>query len=369
MYVKIKTNRNVAQSLRYHEQKIDQRKASCILAENFLKDTEDLTWKDKLSHFQRLNSLNERTKVNTVHISMNFHPSELLSNDKMKQLATEYMTGIGLGEQPFLVYRHDDANHPHLHLVSTKIREDGVRIDLGKAIRRESLKISRELEIRHSLVKLRKKDIRQIQGFGINGEGSATGQTIEKALGEIVPHYKYTNLSELNALLGLYHVEAYRGKETSRLYQKRGLLYRLIDDKGQRISAPIKASAFEIQPTLKNLEKRFVQNQADRESHRQHLTTAIDWAFYKRSPSLEGFKAALAREQIDAILQKDVNGKLQDILYVDHLRKTVFDGKTLGGGYTADMICKRCEPREIQEQKQLQTEKQQVRVRQRLDHF
>jgi hypothetical protein len=364
MYVKIKTNRNIAQTLRYHEQKLELKEAQCILAENFLKDTDELSRKDKLIHFQRLNSLNERTKVNTVHISMNFHPSEQLSNDQMRELAKEYMAGIGCGEQPFLVYRHYDANHPHMHLVSTKIREDGVPIDLWNVIRHESLRISRELEIKHSLVKLRMNDLRQTEALRINDGQESTGQRIEKAIDAIVPNYKYTNLSELNALLKTYHVEAYRGKEDSRLYQRRGVMYRVIDEKGQRISAPIKASAFESKPTLKNLEIRFELNANLRETHRQRLTTAIDWAFYKQTLSFEALQKALKEEKISIVSQSDEKGTVQNIWYVDRLNKAVFEASNLGQRYTATEILKKCIPDDVyQQQQQLQKQEQKLRLR------
>jgi hypothetical protein len=339
--------------------------ADCILAENFLKDAEDLSRKDKLIHFQRLNSLNERTKLNTVHISMNFHPSEQLSNEQMKQLAKEYMEGIGYGEQPYLVYRHYDSNHPHLHLVSTKIQEDGGAIHLNKAIRHDSLRISRELEIKHSLVKLRIKDVQQMQALRTTDGQESTGQKIEKALEAVIPNYKYTNLSELNALLKTYHVEAYRGKEDSRLYQRRGLMYRVINEKGQRISAPIKASALENKPTLKHLETRFEINANLREKHRQRLTTAIDWSFYKKALSFEALQKALKEEKISIVTQNDEKGAVQNIWYVDRLNKAVFEASNLGQRYTAAEIFKKCMPDELyqQEQQQLQKQEQKLRLR------
>jgi hypothetical protein len=268
------------------------------------------------------------------------------------------MAGIGYGEQPFLVYRHYDSNHPHIHLVSTKIREDGVRIDLGKAIRHESLRISRELEIKHSLVKLRMKDLRQTQALNLNDGREATGQRIERALDAIVPNYKYTNLPELNALLKAYNVEAYRGKEDSRLYQRRGLMYRMIDEKGQRISAPIKASAFESKPTLKHLERRFELNANLRETHRQRMTAAIDWAFYKQTLSLDALQKALKQEKISIVSQRDERGTVQNIWYVDRLNKTVFEASNLGQRYTATEILKKCIPDDVyQQQKQKQEQK------------
>ena len=35
----------------------------------------------------------------------------------------------GFGEQPFLVSQHLDAEHPHVQIVTTNIKQDGKRID------------------------------------------------------------------------------------------------------------------------------------------------------------------------------------------------------------------------------------------------
>jgi hypothetical protein len=34
------------------------------------------------------------------------------------------MERIGFGRQPYLVYRHFDADHPHIHIVTNTIRAD-----------------------------------------------------------------------------------------------------------------------------------------------------------------------------------------------------------------------------------------------------
>ncbi len=50
--------------------------------------------------------------------------------EKLKEVAETYMTKIGFAEQPYLVYSHHDAGHPHLHIVTTNIQNTGKRIEL-----------------------------------------------------------------------------------------------------------------------------------------------------------------------------------------------------------------------------------------------
>jgi hypothetical protein len=78
-----------------------------------------------------------------------------------------------------------------------------------------------------------------------------TKRAITTVLDEVINQYKYTSLPELNAILKLYNVMADRGKEDTSMYQKRGLVYTALDDNGNKIGTPIKASAFYSKPTMK----------------------------------------------------------------------------------------------------------------------
>ncbi|MFT3949948.1 MAG: relaxase/mobilization nuclease domain-containing protein [Agriterribacter sp.] len=62
--------------------------------------------------------------------ALNFHPSEKdrLNKEFFIHLADEYMNKVGFGGQPYLVYQHKDAGHPHVHVLSTLIKGDGKRI-------------------------------------------------------------------------------------------------------------------------------------------------------------------------------------------------------------------------------------------------
>ena len=85
---------------------------------------------EKLNRFQNLVNLNKRATTNSIHISLNFGLDEKISREKLVEIASDYMEKIGFGRQPYLVYQHLDAGHPHFHIVSTHIQKDGKRISL-----------------------------------------------------------------------------------------------------------------------------------------------------------------------------------------------------------------------------------------------
>jgi hypothetical protein len=267
MVARINTGKSISKALNYNEKKVQQGQAELLLAHNFLKDADQMNFYEKLGHFEKLTSLNERTTTNTLHISLNFDPSEKLENEKLIAIANSYMKRIGFGNQPWLVYRHFDTGHPHMHLISTNIQRDGSRISMHNMGRNQSEVARKEIEIEFGLVKAESKkaaDALKLQPLNaqkLNPGKRSTKAALSNVLGIVIPQYKYGSLAELNAILKLYNVMADRCSEDSDTYQHKGLLYRVLDEKGNKVGTPIKASLFYMKPTLHFLEKRFAENE------------------------------------------------------------------------------------------------------------
>jgi hypothetical protein len=357
MRPKIMTSHSIARSLDYNEEKVRIGKAECITAANFLKDQSRLTREDKLHCFQRRMELNERVRT-SQHITLNFDPADKLSNDQMKKIAGQYMKEIGFERQPYLVYRHLDAGHPHCHIVTTHIRRDGSPIELFNIGRNQSEKARQRIELEYGLVtaemkKLAWEERQKIDGVHRikYGEKSIT-QSISQVLEHVTDNFKFTSLEELNAVLRLYNVQAYRGKEASKLYQHRGLLYRVLDERGKYIGVPLKASFFDCKPTLANLEKKFELNQSLKQRHRQHVITQIRWHMSPQANDLKKFARDLSFEDIRMVLQLDKEGKCKEVSYVDFRNKVIFNGDELGDRCNRNAIQK-----VIDSQKALETQR------------
>ena len=72
---------------------------------------------------------NLRTRNEAFHAHINPGPGENLSDEKAMEMATELMERLGYGNQPFVVYRHDDTGRTHYHIVSSRVGPDGKRIN------------------------------------------------------------------------------------------------------------------------------------------------------------------------------------------------------------------------------------------------
>lgn len=153
MVAVIKTGHSVRSIFHYNENKVKEGAAQCIGEGNYPASAKELSAAMRLNRLLHQNALNGNVKRNSVHISLNFHPSEKYADEKLLKIAEAYMEKIGFGDQPYLVYRHDDAGHPHIHLVSIKVREDGSRIDMQNIGRNQSEKARREIENDFNLVR------------------------------------------------------------------------------------------------------------------------------------------------------------------------------------------------------------------------
>jgi hypothetical protein len=161
MVAKISIGKSIRAMLHYNENKVNEAEASLILASGFAGDIEQMNFNQKLNRFNHLLQLKPNVKTNALHISLNFHSSEALSNYKLQQIASSYMDKIGFGDQPFLVYRHEDAAHSHVHIVTTNITPQGERIDLHDIGRKMSEPARKAIEEEYNLVKAESKDLKQ----------------------------------------------------------------------------------------------------------------------------------------------------------------------------------------------------------------
>src|SRR5688572_2649619 len=265
------------------------------------------------------------------------------------------MEKIGFGDQPYLVYQHHDAGHAHLHIVTTSIKSDGRRIDTFNIGKDQSEKARKSLEQEYYLVRAEGKkqgqkseqkfnnifDNRIVSASKVQYGKTETKRAIQNVLDVVINHYKYSSIAELNAVLKQYNVMADRGTESSIMYQKKGLYYRALDDNGNKIGAPIKASLFHQKPTLNFLEKRFQINESLKPDLKKHVKITIDWALYNKTHTLSSLEQDLQKEGIQPVIRRNEEGLIYGMTYIDYKNKVVFNGSDLGKEYSAKGLIER----------------------------
>jgi hypothetical protein len=369
MHSKFRKSLSLKEVLGYHERKVKKGMAECIYSGNMIREADELTRPEKEFYIGRLQELNERIERKTLQIFLSFHESDKPDKARLQSLARDYMKGMGWEKQPYVVYRHQDAPHEHVHIVTSRIRPDGSGIDVSRRLYEQSARLSRELEQRYGLyqagIPIPDKEwekLHPIQAveFGVTPLKPA----MNAVLNRVIPNYNYTSLEELNAVLGLYRIRATMGRENTATQKHKGLLYVPLNKEGEEEHAYIKASVLKQKPTLAVLEQRFTVNRELRQQLKERVTGAIDWTLAGDAPDFKRFTEQMGEERISVVLQ---NTAEQKVWYVDHASRVVYDGESLGRRYDAKAILERCIPEEVYQQKL--TEKLTEQPRLRINHY
>lgn len=341
MVAKITSPARIIAALNYNEKKVKEGKAECLHASGYLRGAGEMNFYQKLEGFERLNALNSRATTKTLHISLNFDPSEKIQNERLIAIASDYMEKIGFGSQPWLVYRHKDAGHPHIHIVTTTIQDNGKRIDTYNIGRNQSEKARKEIEQVFGLVcaedqkRLLHKPIVPVQAEKIGYGKTETKKGIANVLNAILNTYRYCSLPEFNAILKAYNVVADRGQQDGRIYRHNGLVYRILDAKGNKVGVPIKASLLNSKPTLEKLETLFEKNKALKEPFKLSLKKIIDQVLTQYPRDMSTFIRQLEQKNVATVLRQNDEGRIYGITFVDRNNKCVFNGSDIGRSYSA----------------------------------
>jgi hypothetical protein len=344
MVAKITIPKSIEATLNYNEKKVQKGKAQCLYAANYLNDAAKMNFHQKLDGFENNNRLNKMATTKTLHVSLNFNPSEKLSQNMLVEIASVYMEKIGFGQQPYLIYKHEDAGHPHIHIVSTTIKADGIRINTHNIGRNQSEKARKEIEQMYGLIKAERQQQLLKPGIkpvdiekAIYGK-SETKRSISNVVSAVFSQYKFTTLPEFNAVLKQFNVNADRGKEEGRIYKNRGLVYRILDADGNIVGVPIKASSTSCKATLDNLEKKFTINETVKESLKPFVKNKLDDCLSKSPSTMKELIEYLKQKNIYTMLRQNAEGRLYGITFVDNHNKVVFNGSDLGKGYSASAL-------------------------------
>lgn len=345
----IKTGQSVRRIFHYNENKVSLGDALCIGQGNYPADHDQLNSSLKINLLLRQLELNENVKRGSVHISLNFHPSEKdLNHEKLMGIASAYMAEIGFAEQPYLVYQHFDAAHPHIHIISIKVRPDGRRIDMQNIGRNQSETARIQIEKNFNLIKAhgREKQINYslepIRASIIKYGKIQSKKAVSEVLDFVLNTYHYKSLPQLNAVLNLYNVMADRGSENSRIFKGGGLVYRILDTDGKPSGVPIKASDFHNRPTLKFLEKKFEENRLKIPRPGLRIKNAVRAIFLSEKPTLKKLSQVLEEQGITMVKRVAQNGSVHGLTYIDHVSKQVCNGSELGKEFSAAAIVHNC---------------------------
>ncbi len=164
MIVKILAHSATFNGVSYNTDKIENDKGELMKVENFgaLQALEQLRPQDYINYLEVRSATNPRIRYPQFHAVISCKRKSH-SKEQLTDLATKWLKGIGYGKQPYLLVFHKDTANNHIHIVSTRVDENGKKIN-------DSYEKIRAYQVLHQLMEVDQKkqftkDIERILGY------------------------------------------------------------------------------------------------------------------------------------------------------------------------------------------------------------
>lgn len=274
-----------------------------------------------------------------VHISLNPHPEDVLTDTELQNIAREYLEKLGFGNQPYLVFKHEDIDRHHLHIVTINVDENGKRLNRDFLYRRSD-RIRRELEQKYGLHPAEHKNVRLENPLR---KVDTSAGDVKKQAGNIVKaisgQYRFQTMGEYRALLSLYNmtVEEAHGNVRGREYH--GLVYSATDDAGNKVGNPFKSSLFGKSVGYEAVQKKFARSKTEIKNRKlADMTKRTVLSVLQGTYDKDKFIAALKEKGIDTVLRYTEEGRIYGATFIDHRTGCVLNGSRMGRELSANAL-------------------------------
>ena len=331
MVAKISFGNSLFGALAYNGEKINKDEGKLLATNRIFDDgTGKVNIRKALEDFMHFIPDRCRTENPVVHISLNPHPDDRLTDTDMENIAREYMKKIGFGGQPYMVYKHEDIDRHHMHIVTIRVKEDGKAISSSNNFY-QSKKATRELERKYNLhTAERGQAISEIPLRKVNASEGDVKKQIANTVKAVVRGYHYQTLGELRAVLSLYNIDVEETRGMARNREYHGLVYSATDDNGNRVGNPFKASKIGPSVGYEAVQKRFAW------SKKQIADKGIAASLKEKillimaaSSNVEDFKEQLRQQGMNVVFRYTEAGRIYGATFIDHDSRSVLNGSRM----------------------------------------
>ncbi|NDV69954.1 conjugal transfer protein MobB [Dysgonomonas sp. 25] len=342
MVAKITGGSSIYGALSYNNDKVKEEKAKILMVNKMPQDGDTdtiISFRNTLFSFHPYLIANQKTEKPVIHISLNPHPNDRLTDEQLTIISEDYLQRMGYGEQPFIVYKHTDIDRTHMHIVSVRVDENGKKIDSNfENIR--SMNICRELEMKYNLhpITNQQEEERIYYAARVDYSKGDVKRQISNTIKTLLQQYRFQSIGEYNALLSRFniHSEFVKGNEAN---PYKGIIYAATTEFGELATNPIKASKIGqlvgydsiekiIKKNKEKIKKQYIPYQA-----KNFIAQALSVSSNKYE-----FRDNLQKHNIDLVLRENEDGRIYGVTFVDHINKIVFNGSRIGKEFSANSI-------------------------------
>lgn len=337
MIAKISSTANLGGALGYNFKKVRQEEATVLLANGLYQNQDGkYSMEQVLSDMRQLILDKCRTKNTVFHCSLNPHPDEKLSDERLVQIAKEYMEALGYGKQPYIVFKHNDIAREHIHIVSLRVDSKGRKIN-DKYEGRRSKKITDVLEKKYNLIpssKVSEKPTTETPKVDVM-QGNIKEQ-VANTVRSAMKHYSFCSLGELNAILSRYNLAVEEVKTEYRGKQYDGLVYVPTDDKGNKVSTPIHALDIGRGVGYAAVQNKMRKSKEAVKSLIPSVRRKVLEVMRTSPGTEERLRQRLEEQGLRVIIRKTDNGRIYGITFIYDEKGIALNGSRLGKGYAAN---------------------------------
>lgn len=338
MVAKISIGSSLYGALAYNSEKINREEGRLLGANKIILPTDGQIDIGRIAeNFNAFMLKTGKTKKPVLHISLNPHPDDKLTDQDFEILAREYLEKLGFGKQPFIIYKHMDIDRHHIHIVTVNVNEQGKRLNQDFLFRR-SKKITTELEVKYNLHKAQREKITPDMPIRKVDPAGDIKRQVANTVKIVGMRYRFQTIGEYNAILSLYNVrcEQTDGRVNGREYH--GLVYFATDDDGKTIATPFKASRLGKFASRTAIDGRFerAKDKIDVSKTKHKVADVLANAADKPD-----FVAKLKAQNMDMVFRYTDEGRIYGVTFIDHNTMTVLNGSRLGKQFSANALNER----------------------------
>ncbi|GGD13542.1 relaxase/mobilization nuclease domain-containing protein [Hyunsoonleella pacifica] len=134
--------------LAYNQKKVEQGEGHVIDSIITLDETVAMT-----KEFNLVRQLRPRLGKAVYHVSLNLRPEENLSDEEFNLLGLDYLVEMGFDDNQYIIYRHTDQEHQHIHIIANRVKFSGEVVSDSKDYERSEA-VVRKLEKKYGLLEL-----------------------------------------------------------------------------------------------------------------------------------------------------------------------------------------------------------------------
>ena len=328
MVAKIGHGTSLFGAISYNKLKVDDENGKVLFAQNIIEQA-DGTYQmpDILHSFEPYLSANKRTEKPIIHISLNPNPTDKVTDENFIKMAQQYMDELGFGEQPYIVFKHTDIDRTHIHIVSVRVKADGSCISDAYEKRR-SMNICRKLEQEFNLTPADKQERQNVLPLQkVDYSKGDVKRQVANAVRELAKSYRFQSFSEYRALLSFFNLTAEEVKSEHKGKPYNGLVYSVLNKKGEKVGNPFKSSLFGKSVGCDALYKRmdkekqtWKMDKATKNRLRADILKTIT-----ESKKRKSFEKNLLNKGISVVFRENEQGRIYGVTFIDHTSKTVLN--------------------------------------------